>query len=173
MTKFQPFRQGFKCAIADKDSLTDVHKLTYLVNSLEGPAYRALEDLEITGKNNGKAVEILKTRFGKSQQIISAHMQELLNLQSHPNDNIMHLWAIFDNITVHVRGLESLGISAEKYDSLLIPVIMSRMPSDISLQVALKTSNDIWNLTEIMVIIQQEIEESVSKMLLKKRERHQ
>ena len=158
VTKFQPFWHGFKCAIADNDSLTDVHKLTCLVNSLEGPAYRALKGLEITGENYGKAVEILITRFGKSQQIISAHMQELLNLQSHPNDNIMHLRAIFDNITVYVRGLESLGISAEKYGSLLIPVTMSRMPSDISLQVARKTSEDIWNVTEIMAIIQQEIE---------------
>ena len=142
VTKFQTFWQGFKCAIADNDSLTDVYKLTYLVNSLEGPAYRALEGLEITEENYGKAVEILKTRFGKSQQIISAHMQKLLNLQTHPNDNIMHLRAIFD-ITVHVRGLKSLGISAEKYGSLLIPVIMSIMPSDISLQVARKTSEDI------------------------------
>ena len=35
---------------------------------------------------------------------------------------------------------------------------MSRMPSDNSLQVARKTSEDTWNVTEIMAIIQKENE---------------
>ena len=59
---------------------------------------------------------------------------------------------------VHVQGLESLGISSEKYGSLLIPVILSRMPSEIALQVARKTSEDIWSIDDIMSMIQREIE---------------
>ena len=158
ITKFQPFWQSFKCAVDNNDSLSGVHKLTYLINSLEGPAFKALEGLEIVDENYEKATEILKTRFGKSQQIISAHMQELLNLQSHPSDKTNQLRSIYDNITVHIRGLESLGVSSEKYGSLLIPVIMSRMPTDIALQVARKTSEDIWKIDDIMDIIRNEIE---------------
>ena len=67
---------------------------------------------------------------------------------------------------VHVRGLESLGVSSEKYGSLLVPVIISRMPEDIALQVARKTSEDAWNIREIMDIIQREIEaREVSKKI--------
>ena len=58
----------------ENQSLSDVHKLNYLVNSLEGQAYKALESLEIREENYGKAVELLKERFGKTQHIISAHM---------------------------------------------------------------------------------------------------
>ena len=59
---------------------------------------------------------------------------------------------------IHIRGLESLGISSEKYSSLLIPLIISRMPGEIALQVARETSEDIWQINEIMDIIRKEIE---------------
>ena len=158
VTKYQHFIQSFKCSIEANESLSDVHKLNYLINSLEGPAYKALEGFQIVEENYKKALDILKARYGKPQHIISAHMQALLKLQTYQNDNISDLRAIYDKIMVNVRGLESLGISSEKYGSLLIPVIMSRMPSEIALQVARKTSQDIWSIDEIMTIIRQEIE---------------
>ena len=158
VTKYQHFIQSFKCSIEANESLSDVHKLNYLINSLEGPAYKALEGFQIVEENYEKALDILKARYGKPQHIISAHMQALLKLQTYQNDNISELRAIYDKIMVNVRGLESLGISSEKYGSLLIPVIMSRMPSEIALQVARKTSQDIWSIDEIMTIIRQEIE---------------
>ena len=43
---------------------------------------------------------------------------------------------VYDQINVHVRGLRFLGISSDQYGSLLIPVIMSKMPSDIRLKIA-------------------------------------
>ena len=158
ITKFQAFWQSFQCAVDANESLSGVHKLNYLISSLEGQAYKALEGLEITEDNYGKAVEILKARYGKTQQVISSHMQELLNLHSYPNERVSQLRQIYDKIMVHVRGLESLGIASEKYVSLLIPVIMSRMPADITLQIARKTSDDVWSIDEIMDIIREELE---------------
>ena len=112
------------------------------------------------------AVQLLMERFGKTQHIISAHMQSLLKLQSFQNDKLSDIRSIYDTIMVHVRGLESLGVSSEKYGSLLVPVIISRMPEDIALQVARKTSEDVWNIREIMDIIQREIEaREVSKKI--------
>ena len=73
-------------------------------------------------------------------------------------DRVNHLRTIYDNIMIHIRGLESLGIASEKYGSLLIPLIISRMPGEIALQVARKTSEDIWQINEIMDIIRKEIE---------------
>jgi len=117
-----------------------------------------LEGLDIIEENYEKASKILQSRFGKSQQIISAHMQELLNLQSHPNRKTNQLRSMYDNIMGHIRRLENLGVSSEKYGGLLIPVIMSRMPTEIALQVARKTSEDIWKIDDIMEIIRKEIE---------------
>ena len=82
-------------------------------------------------------------------------MQEPISLQ---NDRTTEQRTIYDKIMVHVRGLESLGISSEKYESLLIPVILSHMPSEIALQVAHKTSENIWSIQDIINIIRREIE---------------
>eukprot|EP00795_Rhopilema_esculentum_P016270 gene16270-biopygen5527 len=132
--------------------------MNYLMRSLEGTAFKALEGLAITEENYEHAINILQTRFGNPKQIISAHMQALLNLQSYPNETVSQIRAIYDNINVQVRGLETLGISSERYGSLLVPVIMSRMPAEITLQVARKTSEQIWRIDEILDIIRKEIE---------------
>ena len=117
-----------------------------MINSLEGPAYKALEGLQIIIEENyAKAINILNERNGKTQHIISAHMQALLKLQTYQNDHTSDIRVIYDKIMVNVKSLESLRLSSEKYGSLLIPVIMSRMPREIALHVARK------NLTRYMV----------------------
>jgi len=158
ITKFNAFWQSFECAIHRNSSVPAVNKLNYLLSLLEGPAYRALEGLSLQAENYEAAVEILKTRFGKKQSIINAHMNALLKLKEHPNDSTDQLRKIYDKINVHVRGLDSMGMSPESYGNLLIPIIMSRMPKEIAMQVALTTSEEVWNITEILDIICREIE---------------
>ena len=135
ITNFQHFWQSFCCAVDESEDLSNVHKLNYLVNSLEGQAYKALEGLKICEENYVKTKTLLQEQFGKKQSIISAHMQALLKLQSSENERFTDLRVIYDTIMVHIRGLESHGMSLDNYGSLLIPVIISRMPEDIALQV--------------------------------------
>ena len=70
----------FESAVHSNPGLTKIDKFSYLVSLLEGSASRAIEGLPVTEENYGSAVEILKKRFGKPQQLISAHMEELLKL---------------------------------------------------------------------------------------------
>ena len=117
ITKFQHFWQSFCCAVDESEDLSNVLKLNYLVNSLEGQAYKALEGLEICEENYEKAKTLLQERFGKKQSIISAQMHALLKLQSSENERTADLRAIYDTIMVHIRGLESLGVSSDNYGS--------------------------------------------------------
>ena len=158
ITKIQHFWQSFCCAVDESEDVSNVHKLNYLVNSMEGQAYKALEGLKICEENYVKAKNLLQERFGKKQSIISAHMQALLRLQSSENERITDRRAIHDTIMVHICELESLGMSSDNYGSLLIPVSISRMPEDIALQVTRQTSKDVWNVEEIITTIKQEIE---------------
>ena len=124
---------------------------------LEGKAHHAVAGLELKEENYDNAIKSLKERFGNKQQIISSHMQALLKLQGLRNEKVSQLRLIFDQINAHVQGLETLGVTAERYGSLLIPIIMSRMPSDITIQVARKIKEDIWPMDEILDIIKDEI----------------
>ena len=104
---------------------------------LEGHASRAIQDLPLTEANYESAIEILKERFGRKQQITSAHMDELLKL---PNclgtERSTSLRNVSDKISVHVRELASLGVSSEQYGGLLIPVIMAKLPGEGSVRIA-------------------------------------
>ena len=114
--------------------------------------------MPLTSANYEATIEILRDRFGKPQQIISAHMDELLKIQSCISDKLSALRYIYDKISLNVRGLTALGISTEQYGSLLIPVIMSKMTNDIRLEVARKAGKDAWKIDELLETFKFELE---------------
>jgi hypothetical protein len=65
---------------------------------------------------------------------------------------------IYDKVSVNVAGLEAIGVKAEQYGSLLIPVIMSMLPSDVRIQIARNTTKDVWDIRELLDVIQKEVE---------------
>ncbi|XP_078347108.1 uncharacterized protein LOC144632354 [Oculina patagonica] len=129
-----------------------------LVSSLEGSASRAIEGLPVTEENYESAVDILKKRFGKPQQLISAHMEELLKLNICTVDKPGQLRFLYDKISVNIRGLEALGVKSDQYGSLLIPIIMAKLPAEIRVQMARNTSQDVWEIESLLDHIQSEIE---------------
>ena len=61
-------------------------------------------------------------------------------------------------MTKYVRGLEALGISASQYGSFLILVIMSKLSSEVRLQVARVSARDVWDIEDLLRIIKSEVE---------------
>ena len=66
---------------------------------------------------------------------------------------------VYDKVSVNVRGLEALGVKPDQYGSLLIPVIMSKLPSEVRLQIARNSVKDVWEIKELLEIIRKEVEE--------------
>jgi hypothetical protein len=95
--------------------------MNYLFSHLEGAAARSVQGLTLTEANYDAAIAILEERFGRPQQIIAAHMDELLKVQPCSNERSSSIRFVYDKIRVHVRGLEALGVTPEQYGSLLIP----------------------------------------------------
>ena len=50
------------------------------------------------------------------------------------------------------------GVHSEQYGSLLIPIIMSKLPSDVRLQVARTMQKDVWEIKDLLEIIRNEVE---------------
>ena len=132
IAKFCTFWEGFQSTVHNNPGLSCIDKFNYLKSILDGNAARAIQGLPLTEGNYEVAVKILQERFGKKQQIISAHMEELLKLQACPKDKASQIRYVYDKINVHVRGLEALGVTSDQYRSLLIPIIISRLPQEIS-----------------------------------------
>ena len=90
---------------------------------LEGEALCAIQGLPLTAENYKIAVDTLHDRFGKTQQVIAAHMDELLKPSACQSvDRIGHLRYIFNQLNIY--GLEALGVNSQQYGSLLIPIIV-------------------------------------------------
>jgi hypothetical protein len=84
-------------------------------------------------------------------------MDELLKLPACTNDRISSLRYVYDKISAHIRGPASLGVSADQYGSLLIPVIMEKSPTEIRLHVARKATSEVWKIDELLEVIEREV----------------
>ncbi len=139
--------------------LSKIDKFNYLNSLLEGRALRAVQGLTVSEYNYEAAVQILQQRFGKPQQIISAHMDELMKIPACTvADKPSQLRFIYDKISVHTRGLASLGVNSKQYGSLLIPVIMAKLPQEVRVQIARETTKEIWDISDILDVILKEVE---------------
>ena len=157
MTTFQSFWDSFNSTIDKNSGIPNTDKSKHL-KALEGPAARLVQGLPLTDASFAHARKLSEDRYGKTQVIISAHMDNLIKINPCANDKPNQLRYMFDQIRVQIRGLESLGVKTESYGQLLIPIIMLKLPSEIRLQVSRVTEKKVWEIQEMLDLIQKEIE---------------
>ena len=56
-------------------------------------------------------------------------------------------------VRVHSRGMASLGVTSDQYGSLLIPIIMSKLLSEVRLQIARNSKDSVWKMDEFSNVI--------------------
>ena len=157
---WQTFYENFQCAVDNNEDLSSIQKLTYLRNLLEGQALSTITGLALTHDNYKVAINLLKERFDNKQLLISSHMQTLLSLEKVSNlRNISSLRQIYDNLEIQIRSLENLSIDSQQYGPLLIPVLMQKIPEELSLIISRKFNDvDCWNIKTVLNVLKTEIQ---------------
>ena len=120
--------------IDDDSNIDDDDKFQYLYQStVPGSSARELiESFPPCGENYGKAIEQLKARFARDELLIEIYVRELLNLVFSRTDNHnITLRALYDKIETHLRALETLGVTSDKYAAMLYPLVESALPDEI------------------------------------------
>lgn len=56
-----------------------------------------------------------------------------------------------------MRSLECLGIEANSYGSVLVPIIINCLPHKLKLVASINLSSDLWDLNELLKIIKLDI----------------
>ena len=94
---------------------------------------RTIQGLKLNEDNYVSVMKLLQHRFSRPQQIISTHMEELLKISLCVGNKLSSLWCMFDMINVNVRDLymSSMGINSTQYGCLLIPIIMTKLTSEL------------------------------------------
>ena len=147
VTTWMTFWDSYESAVHNGDDLSDIDKFNYLRSLLERTAYEAISGLTLTSANYHEAIAILKKRFGNKQQIISKHMDVLLNVEPVTSQyNLSGLRHMYDLMESHIRSLKSLGVASESYGSLLSPVLLNKLPSELRLIVSgrCRMKNGVW-----------------------------
>ena len=109
-------------------------RMTYLIDLLNGDAASCISSFKITNENYKTSVNLLKERYNNKQLIVFSHMTNLLNLpQLTSSDNVNNLRKIYDTIETQVRSLENFDIQSKMYGPLLIPLLLSKVSSKLSL----------------------------------------
>ena len=149
---WQPFWDSFEAAVHNNSSLSNIDKFNYLKSLVEGNAASAIDGFALTADNYESAVKSLKDRFADPQIIISSHMEEFLNLPAVCDmHKVSKIRQLYDSIETHIRSLRNLGIDSSSYGSLLVPLILSKIPEEMRLIVARKIEKMNGTLTNCYV----------------------
>ena len=157
---WQEFWDSFRSAVHGDSGIAKIDKFKYLRSYLEEPARRVIAGLTLTDADYHAAVEILKNRFAKPALIKRVHINQLLNLAPVFNErNVGRLCHLLDDIETHFRGLEALKVDKESYSSIVVPVIMDKIPEQIRMNM-IRFGEDYlsWTLDEMLDAFAKEVE---------------
>lgn len=73
---------------------------------------------------------MLQERFGRKQLLTYAHMESLSKLNTSSMD-VQQLQKFYDDCESNIRALETLGVQTDCYGSLLIPILLKKLPQDL------------------------------------------
>ena len=120
--------------------MTNIEKFNYHNSLLDSTAAEAVAGMSLTDANYNEAVVILKKRFGNTQLIhliVNQHMHALLRLAAvTSHHDVKGLRRLYDAIEANVRGLKALEVKAESYGSLMVSILMNKLPPEIRLIVS-------------------------------------
>ena len=150
------FWELFENAV-DGTELPEVSKFAYLRTVLDGDAARCIEGLSLTAAHYGKAVALLKERFGREELIIVSHVQSLLNIQV-KGSSTETLRELLDKLLADVRSLETLSITGERYGVFLTPIILSKLPEKMRMDWARVSAQKESDLDFLLNFVKVEIE---------------
>lgn len=118
----------------DKDHNLDLHdKFAYLSQCMEkgSIAEELIKSFPPGGNSYEKALEQLKLRFGREELLIQVYVRDLLSLvlqkQNTPRKSLRNL---YDLLETKLRALEILGVTRDKYASMLFPLVESALPQE-------------------------------------------
>ncbi len=159
------FWSQFK-GIHENMKLSSEEKFQYLIQSTvtDSPARSVVSSFPPTAENYPKAIEYLKSRFGKDKILIEVYVRDLLKLVTDPESQYMTLSTLYDELSTKLRALESLGVTSDNYAAMLYPLVESSLSEELlktwerNRSRLIVTDNEHDQLHELMKFLQTEVE---------------
>ena len=154
---WQNFWDQFESTIHSKTNTSNIDKFIYLTSFLCKSTYDTISDLAPTNQNYLEAVQLLRNRYGNPQLLINMYMEQFVQLsKTEKSNDVIRLRTFYNKVEITIRNLKSLNIEPSAYGSLLIPVLTSKLPTDLRTLFARKFSDRVWELNELLNLFKNE-----------------
>lgn len=123
------FKDCFLALVHNNNSLSDIQRFYYLKSSLEKDALQVIKSIEVSSNNYKIAWQMLQERYENKKLIIHNHLKAIFDYPPVIKESHSHLRGLFDNLTKHIRSLNSLGLNTGSWDCIIIYIMCSKLDS--------------------------------------------
>ena len=156
--QWQGFWDQFSAAIDSNSQLKNIDKFNYLKTYLGKKPLDIISGLTLSSSNYLKALDILRERYGNKQILISSHMDVLVKLpRATSYKDIETLRKIYNSLETSVRNLTELNVDINSYGTLLISLILERIPSELKVIISRRFKDDVCDLLSLIEIFKEEL----------------
>ena len=159
--RWQEFWDGYSSAVHENNNLANADKFKYLRSLLEEPARSVVAGLPLTSNNYETAIKLLQDRYGDPVVIQRAHINQLAYLPSvYSERNTARLRSLHDQIETHYRGLEALDVDRNTYSTIVVPMLMEKIPDAIRFNMIRGTEKRQvnWGIDDLLKALSKELE---------------
>ena len=106
------------------------------------------------------ALKLLEQRYANPTIIKRANINELLNAPAvFKERNVGRLRELLDFNETHYRGLEAMGVDEDSYSTIVVPVLLDKIPEAVKLNMIRSTNcRQEWTLEEMLRAFGDEVE---------------
>lgn len=123
------YRDTFSSLIDQNNAITEIQKFHYLRASLSGSASQIIASLEFSSASYPVAWDLVCKRFNNTRILKQNHVNALFNLDKINEESSLSLRKIIDNVAKHLRALQMLKEPTEKWDTLIIHLVTTKLDS--------------------------------------------
>ncbi|XP_054706953.1 uncharacterized protein LOC129216761 [Uloborus diversus] len=116
--------------IDEDPKIEDDVKFAYLMQTTKGKAFDFVQSYQVSKSDYKVVIKNLKARFADDKMLIELYVRELLKLVLNQSQNLSFT-NLVDQLDTHLRCLENLGVTKEKYACMLYPLVEASIPEQI------------------------------------------
>lgn len=162
------FWAGFE-EIHTNKAIKDSDKFQYLLQSIpaSSAARKCIASFPVCGGNYQNAVKALEDTFGRPKMLVKVYVRDLLQLViKNANQRNVDLVDLVPQLASQVRNLDKLGVTSDKCEDILYPVVESCLPEDV-LQAWQRSNQHAEKLDDILKFLDGEVQQQMERALAK------
>ena len=133
------FWNQYQAEIDRNQSISAVTKFSYLKELVIQSVRASIDGLPFTTEGYERAKNILQTKYGKSAEIVKAHVNQILQVHTVHGRNPVKVREFYELLVTHVQALQTLGKLQEING--MVPVILDKIPN---VRAELAIQDDHW-----------------------------